>query len=102
MKTSHLFLKRILATVFLASLFVSCSKVEQPVADVLAPKDQGLKTKAVNFNYPIPEKVPSISYGLKVRAKESIERLYKSPKDLAKMAAILKSEEAARIANNRK
>lgn len=76
MKTSHLFLKRILATVFFVSLFVSCSKVEQPVADVLlAPKDQGLKTKAVSFNYPIPEKVPSISYGLKVRAKESIERL---------------------------
>jgi hypothetical protein len=52
--------------------------------------------------YAVPEKLPSISYGLKVRAKESIKRLYESPKDLAKMTAILKSEEAARIETNRK
>jgi hypothetical protein len=58
-------------------------------------------TKSVNFNYPIPEKFPTISYGLKVRAKESIERLYKSPKDLAKMTTLLKSQETSRIETNR-
>ncbi len=88
---------------FFVSLFVSCSKVEQHIADgLLTQKDQGIKMKAITFNYPIPEKVPSISYGLKVRTKESIERLYKSPNDLAKMTAILKSEETARIETNRK
>lgn len=103
MKRSRLFLKRILVAVFLVSIFVNCSKVEQKVVDsLLVPKDLGLKTKAINFNYQIPEKVPSISYGLKIRAKESIERIYKSPKDLAKMAAVLKSEEVARIETNRK
>lgn len=52
--------------------------------------------------YTLPEKVPSISYGLKVRVKESIKRLYKSPKDLDKMTAILKGEEKNRIEANRK
>lgn len=79
----------------------SCSKPEFELAQNIEINTLG-KMKVSPIVYALPEKVPSISYGLKVRAKESIKRLYKSPKDLDKMTAILKGEEKNRIEVNRK
>jgi len=78
-----------------------CSKSEPQTVEIVQQLSSK-KMKAIPIVFAVAEKVPSRSYGLKVRAKESIERLYKSPKDLDKMTEILKREESARIEKNRK